>query len=358
MKKIAFFCYDQQMGGIQKSLINLLDNLDYKKYQVDLYLFDQKNQFFVNAINKNVNLRYLKCGIYHKILNVLPFGLVKKIIKLKVLDTEYDFAVDFDSYQALTAIGTLQVKAKKRIMWIHNDVYLKYQGEFKYRIYHIGMKKKYGFFDTFVGVSEGVIGPFKALNNYRNAKYIVIPNYIDTKEIQLKSKIKPSLKVDKDTYNLVTVGRLTYQKGFDILINEFKKIIDQAEDKKYHLYIIGDGEERCSLEHLVKQKKLTDNVTFLGSLTNPYNVMNIMDGFVLTSRYEGQGMVILEAKALGLDIFITDHLTQYVDGIKGYDDIKEAILNAKKKEHTFNELKDYNNKIMKSLDRLFSDEEV
>ena len=357
MKKIAFFCYDQQMGGIQKSLINLLDNLDYQKYEVDLYLFDNKNPFFVNAINKHVNVIYLKMGIYHKALNCLPFNLINKIFKLKVLDKDYDCAIDFDSYQALTAMGTLQVKAKKRVMWIHNDVYLKYHSEFKYRIYHISMKKKYQYFDTFVGVSDGVIGPFKALNGSNNPQYMVIPNYIDTKEIEAKSKLKTDIKVNKKTYNLVTVGRLTYQKGFDILINEFKKLLDKSEDKLYHLYFIGDGEERKPLENLVNKLKLNEYVTFLGRLTNPYNVMSKMDGFVLTSRYEGQGMVILEAKALGLDIFITNHLTQYVSDVKGFEDIKEGILKAKKHPHQFNYLKEYNNKIMKDIDRLFTDEE-
>ena len=356
MKRIAFFCYDQQMGGIQKSLINLLDNLDYTKYEVDLYLFNREDSFFVNTINKKVNIIYLNVGLYHKVFNCIPFGLVKKI-KLKVRKTEYDYAVDFDSYQALTASACLQVNAKKRIMWIHNDVYLKYQGELKYRIYHMFMKHKYQYFDKFVGVSDGIIGPFKALNGTANKEMLVIPNYIDTVEIYKKSKIKPNFKVDKNVYNLVTVGRLTYQKGFDILINEYKKIIDKCDKKEYHLYIIGDGEEKNSLMRLVQKHKLTNDVTFLGSLANPYNVMNLMDGFVLTSRYEGQGMVILEAKALGLDIFITEHLTQYVMDIKGCEDIKEAILKAKKHEHVFNYLKDYNHKIMVSIDRLFSDEE-
>ncbi len=356
MKKIAFFCYDQQMGGIQKSLINLLDNLDYSKYEVDLYLFNKEDSFFVNTINKKVNIIYLNIGIYHKVFNCIPFRLVR-LLKFNVKKIQYDYAIDFDSYQALTAAACLKTNAKKHIMWIHNDVYLKYQGEFKYRIYHMFMKHKYQYFDKFVGVSDGVIGPFKALNGTANKELFVIPNYIDTNEIYEKSKIKTDIKVAKDTYNLVSVGRLTFQKGYDILINEYKKIIDAAEDKKYHLYIIGDGEERSSLEHLVKQKKLNDKVTFLGSLSNPYNVMKLMDGFVLTSRYEGQGMVILEAKALDLDIFITEHLTQYVDGIKGCTDIKEAILKAKKRDHSFNYLKDYNHKIMVSIDRLFSDEE-
>ena len=63
MKRIAFFCYDQQMGGIQKSLINLLDNLDYTKYEVDLYLFNRADSFFVNTINKKVNIIYLDIGL-------------------------------------------------------------------------------------------------------------------------------------------------------------------------------------------------------------------------------------------------------------------------------------------------------
>ena len=80
--------------------------------------------------------------------------------------------------------------------------------------------------------------------------------------------------------------------------------------------------------------------------------MNKMDAFVLMSRYEGQGMVILEAKTLGLNIFIPKHLEKYVEDIKGYDDPIYELSKATKKEKIKDKLDDYNNNIIASFERL------
>ena len=68
----------------------------------------------------------------------------------------------------------------------------------------------------------------------------------------------------------------------------------------------------------------------MGSQKNPFEYMKKMDAFVITSRYEGQGMVILEAKVIGLPIFIPKHLEKYVEGIEGCINIEKDILGAKK----------------------------
>ena len=81
--------------------------------------------------------------------------------------------------------------------------------------------------------------------------------------------------------------------------------------------------------------------------------MNKMDGFVLTSRYEGQGMVIWEAKALGLPLYISKNLELYNPGITGYDDMVGALLQAQKcTGKTYDDLAVYNNAISAQIRKI------
>mgnify|MGYP003518675941 CR=1 FL=1 len=196
--------------------------------------------------------------------------------------------------------------------------------------YYNAFKTKYKYIDEIVNVSEGAKQSFIAKTKILQKKVWSIPNYIDAEEIITKSKKENSFTVDNKKYNLVTVGRICHQKGFDILIEHMKNIVQQ--NKNVNLYIIGDGPDAPKIKKLVKRKKLQENVFFLGSQKNPFEYMKKMDAFVITSRYEGQGMVILEAKVIGLPIFIPKHLEKYVEGIEGCINIEKDILGAKKIE--------------------------
>ena len=156
--------------------------------------------------------------------------------------------------------------------------------------------------------------------------------------------------VDNNIYNLCSVGRLTHQKGFDILLDDVKKITQN--NFNFHLYIIGDGPSEKQLKRQIDCLQLNDYVTLLGAKKNVYSILNKMDGFVLTSRYEGQGMAFLEAKSLGLDIVMPKHLEKYIDGISGTNDIVKSILKLKKHEKKYNSLKSYNNDIIKKINSL------
>ena len=149
MKKIAIFQYDLSMGGIQKSLINLLSNFDKRNYEIDLYLFDNNNFFDKNI---DVNIIYLKK--YPYFCRFIPFNLLKTITK-KQVNKEYDIVIDFNSYSMECAVNAVKTKAKKKIIWCHNDLEKKYENDLKYRILWFFFKKKYNYFDEVVAVSEG-----------------------------------------------------------------------------------------------------------------------------------------------------------------------------------------------------------
>lgn len=348
MKKIAIYTDNLKVGGIQKSVVNLLNNLDYEKVSVDLYLFDD-SPFY--KISDKVNVIIAKKP--NSIFKFLPFEIVKKVLKVKSLDKKYDLAIDFDSYQMHTAIGALNCQAKVKAIWVHNDVEEKLKEEFKYKILHFFFKRKYNYFDSICAVSIGAMDSFKRVHKLGNKNYVVIPNYIDDKEIIAKSKEKSNLKIDKNKLNLVSVGRLCHQKGYDILLNTLAQVIKVRQD--VNLYIVGDGPQKDSLLKQCKELGIDKYVTFLGNQKNPYNIVNKMDAFVLTSRYEGQGIVLLEAGILGVDVLIPKHLEKYCDFVHGTDNLVETIINYKKQPKKVIDIKEYNQNIIYKFMNLMND---
>lgn len=111
-------------------------------------------------------------------------------------------------------------------------------------------------------------------------------------------------KFDSDKKLLVAMGRLTYQKGFDILLSAFNKIA--CKYPQWQLVILGEGELRQELENLRDKLGLNHQVSFPGRIKNPFPFFKKSEIFVLSSRYEGFGNVIIEAMACGLPVISTD----------------------------------------------------
>lgn len=347
MKKIAIFQSDFKVGGIQKALLNILGDIDYEKCLVDVFVFDDK-VFFEMPRHENLNIIF--CKPYPFLNRLVYFNILRRIAPKPRTDTEYDVAIDFNSYRNECAIGALSVKAKKRVMWIHNDVEIKKRSEPKYKILWHFFKGKLKYYDEFAAVSPGIIDGFRRVSGIYDKKITPIPNHIDTAEIFAKAELPLDFEVDPKQYNLCTMGRICHQKGFDILAEHMAKV--HAARPDIHLYLLGDGPDKEKLEAQIAALGLRDTVTLLGNQSNPFNYLKKMDGFVLTSRYEGQGLVIWEAKTLGLEIFITDNLEKYNPGISGYRDIVAALISAKRKEKVPDDLSKYNSDIAESLNEL------
>lgn len=349
------------VGGIQKALLNLLRGLDGDNYSVDLYLFSRED-FFNAEYPENVTVRYLPPAPGY--CKYIPFDaafsrLSAKYQEMIPTDVCYDVAADFNSYQPECAACALMVPAAKRVEWVHNDIEIKLKNEWKYRVLHTFFKDKYKYFDEFVCVSAGLKEPFiKCAGTLSDdVSFRVINNPIDAAEVAGKiSADIPADAVDESKVNLVTVGRLCHQKGYDIMLREFAAAAALRREKGLPddlvLYIIGGGPEADRLASLSSQLGLDGKVVFTGNVSNPFPYMKRMDGFVSTSRYEGQPVNIMEAMAVGLPLYCSKNLEKYVEGLTGYEDLAGKLSTAGKAERHPANLEAYNRKIFEEIGKL------
>ena len=140
----------------------------------------------------------------------------------------------------------------------------------------------------------------KNLDIFDNSKVKFLPDaIIDIKDFLLK-KNKP-IDIPTKKKFILSVGRLTKQKNYKYLINEIKEFIKKNND--YDLIILGEGEERESLNKIIVDSDLSDRVFLLGHKNNQYSYMKKASAFILTSLWEEVGFVIVESALSNLLIF-------------------------------------------------------
>ena len=350
MKRIAIFQRDLGIGGIQRSLINLITNTDLSHYMIDLYLFVPKGSAGITE-RENLRVFYMKPLPY--LNRVVPFSILKKDYSYSFPDVEYDLAIDYNSYSNECALCALTVPAKKRVMWIHNDLKVELKQTVKYKILFHAFRSKYKYYDEFVAVSAGVMAPFRAVTKLQTVPIRVIPNAINTAELFRLSEEQVDFETDPEDTNFIFVGRFTKQKGIDLMIDYFADALMKRSD--IHLYIMGEGPEERNIRLRLKALHIEDHVTMLPAVSNPYPYMLKTDALILTSRHEGQGIVLQEAKALGLDLIFPKRLQKYNPLAAGTEDIVGAILAERPHEKTRDTLDSYNIRIKNALYELFDE---
>ncbi len=147
----------------------------------------------------------------------------------------------------------------------------------------------------------------------KKVKFLVLKNGINTLKFQYSSEIRKKLKEKWNLENrfvIGNIGRMTSQKNQTFLLSVFAEIVKERPDAL--LLLIGKGELESSLYQQVRSLKIQDYVLFLGIRDDIYELMNIMDVFVLPSVYEGLGIVLIEAQANGLPCVISDTIPKEV----------------------------------------------
>ena len=348
-RRVAIFQRDLHLGGVQKSLMNLLNAIDKDKYAIDLYLVDDTN-FYSKNIPSHVTTVTMQA--LPMVVKLLPFSLVRRIFKSYIPSTEkeYDIAIDFDGYQHITAMCALAVKACTRVTWFHGNHRARLKTDFRYYILWHLQKAKYNFFDRAVVVSEGLVDFVEQDTPFRRNQIHIINNYVDTDEIISLSRQPVDVVLQKDAYHLVSVSRLAPEKGVDNTLRLFAEVLHERSD--IDLCVVGGGRDESKLRVLAVDLGIQDSVRFIGPQQNPYAYMSLADGYISTPRSEGQGISTVEATCLGLDIFIPKELEKFT-GVKTttYVDLREALINARKSPKNINSLASYNSRVLSGFDK-------
>ena len=166
--------------------------------------------------------------------------------------------------------------------------------------------------------------PNESMKNYldkkyrisKNIHYDVVSNAVLDQNIIIQSneEIIDDWYADRKLKKIIAVGRLTYQKNFDNLLKSFRTVFEF--DSSARLIIIGDGEDFNLLNNLKKKLELENSVKFLGYKKNPFKYIKNSDLFVMNSRWEGPGHVLIEAMGVGCPVITTDCDSGPADTIK------------------------------------------
>lgn len=341
-KKILIATYDLEVGGVERSLISMLDQFDYDQFDVDLLLYHHSGDFLpfltsnVNLLPERDQLASFRKPISHLIKGRHPLLAISRLgakVKsrlessdgesvvqmqdmwkyslplLKSLDKEYDVAISFLWPHDYVAY---KVKAKSKIAWIHTD-YSKIKTDTKRDL------KVWNQFNHIISISEDVTTSFLIKYPSLEKKILLIENIISPDFI--KDQANEEIEgFNPEDFNLVSVGRLCYAKGYDHAIKALRKLHDEGfTNIKWH--IIGYGSDESMLKELIKEHQLEKSFILHGKKINPYPYMKAADVYVQPSRYEGKAVTVSEAKILGKAVLITNYDTahsQLEHGVDGY----------------------------------------
>jgi len=282
MKKIILIVPSLVRGGVER-VVSVLSKEFSKYYQVFVVVYHGPIEYKIYG--KLVNLKTPTGSFLRKIKNNF-----ERIIKIKRLIKEIspDYTISF--------MGNLQpiLTFKQVIVSIHSN-----PDHFSHFYRKLFLKTIYKLpnVEKIVTVSKGIE---KKLNNQYNLKKTkTINNPIDLNSINKKLLYPKPFGFDY----ILAVGRLSREKGFDILINAFAKL---NLKNKIKLIILGEGKERKNLEKLIDKLDLKKQVLLYGKVDNPFIYMKYATFFVLSSRSEGFPIVIIEALACGTPVIATN----------------------------------------------------
>lgn len=370
-KKILFVIDSLNIGGAEKSLVTLLNLLDYSRYEVDLQLFAFDGtlmQFLPKEVKVLPPLKYtqfLTLSIWDQLLK--PKCLMARLLySLKIRKSGLLHAdkaclywqtigrcIEVNTHQYDVAIGYAQgiptfytvdkVTAKKKLVWINAE----YRLTGKTKAYQSRFYRKC---DVIVPVSDSACKVFSSIVYPEfKEKMKIMWDITDAQMINRMSELFSDKPISKECPVIMTVGRLNKpQKGYDLALEAAKILRDRGV--KFRWYAIGDGPYREKMEKFISDHQLQEHFILLGFTANPYSYMRQCDIYVQTSRHEGFGLTIAEARILNRPVVCTNFeacTMQMIDGKNGLvtsfnpDDIADAIERLMNDKELYRDIQNY-----------------
>lgn len=334
MKKILILISNLKMGGAQKALISLLNEIDRRKYDITVAVFD--NGELMDSVPSDIKIE--NWGNYYSLLtnrydNSIRKDLIQACIKgqakycikkikqvmtykfEKTLHEEQKIwkliarninikVVDFDlclSYMQGTTTYYMVDKIKcdcPKIAMMNTD-YVKagYNKEFD--------EKYFNSLNKIACVSSEVAENLKITFPKLKEKIVKLEDVLSPQYVQKQAQQKCDIQLNSDRISIVSCGRLAVKvKGYDLCLEAAKMLGQVRQD--FCWYIIGDGDGRQWMENKIQEYNLHNLVVLLGTQINPYPIINQCDIFVQTSRFEGKCLAVREAKILKKAIVSTN----------------------------------------------------
>ncbi|MBE6985145.1 MAG: glycosyltransferase [Ruminococcaceae bacterium] len=323
MKKILIVNNNMKIGGVQKSLCNLLWALD-GRYEITLLLFDRSGallqelppkvkviacksafRFFGISQAQCKGLDKLKRGALAFLGRRFGRNCALKLIHptQKTLPGTYDAAIAFlhngnphHFYGGVQDFVLRHVKARKKIAFLHCDYRL---SDANHKINNQTIRC----FDTIAACSDGCRRAFCEVLPELSGKCIVVRNCHRFAQIQSLAA-QDTAEYPQKCFHLLTVARLAHEKGVERAIAAAAYLRKKGID--FRLHIVGSGAMRAQLQALTEREELLEQVLFYGEQENPYRFMKHADLLLMTSFHEAAPLVIEEAASLALPVLTTE----------------------------------------------------
>lgn len=352
-KRILFIINTMGQAGAEKVLVELLKKLNSMgKYELSLYTVIPCGELFrdvpdnVHILNKRIYtcpvtsfrgriiiISGIIRSFFYKLTGFRQLNFMVRNVKEQKaagrrlqydklfwrllaegrpgLKENYDLAVAYIEGAATYFLAD-KVEAEKKAAFVHIDY-----GRAGYT--PLMDRNCYEKMDRIYVVSNGVGEKFCNVYPEYRTKVRLFRNLLDREDIIRKANTGTGFTDDFDGIRLVTVGRLHYQKGYDIAIEALAKILKDGYRVRW--YVIGEGAERARLEMLIKKHNLEGSFILMGKKDNPYPYVKQADIYVHATRYEGKSIAVEEAQILGKAIAASDCTGNCEQIVSGHDGV-------------------------------------
>lgn len=361
MYKIIFMVINMNIGGTEKALLSMIREMDRTKWNITILMLEEYGGF-LSEIPDWVSLKYVdeykslksylnepplsvlkKNVIEHKYLESSIIAILYLITKItgnlsyyyryifknvKTLNENYDIAVAYAGpMDFITYFIASKIKSEKKVQWIHFDIEKIY---FNKRL----ASHLYKNFDKIFVVSKD--GLVKFVKNFPKVKEKtqVFYNILDHKKIKRMADNGESFKDYFNGIRILTVGRLSEEKGQDLTISVLARL--KSEGYKVRWYCVGEGGARSEYEKTINELNIEKDYVLLGARLNPYPYMKDCDIYVQSSRHEGYCITLAEARCFNNPIITTnftgasEQIINEENGIIVNEDVDSIYLGIKK----------------------------